>query len=51
MMNMNMTDYQQQLIDSGEAVEFPVTIRANVRRIQASLRNRQGHPPRPWGGT
>ena len=27
MMNMNMTDYQQQLIDSGEAVEFPVTIR------------------------
>lgn len=27
MMNMTMTDYQQQLIDSGEAVEFPVTIR------------------------
>lgn len=27
MMNMNMTDYQRQLIDSGEAVEFSVTIR------------------------
>lgn len=27
MMNMNMTDYQRQLIDSGEAVEFPITIR------------------------
>lgn len=53
MMNMNMTDYQQQLIDSGDAVEFPVTIRyeqmcgetARRETVKATLPDLgDGHP-------